>query len=134
MRDLWLLERKFGEGLIEGHQVRWGLRPRHQVGGKFILNSIAAMLESILPPSVFHQDSAHRFGGCCEKVSSPTPFRRSFVFGQTHVRFVNECRGLKSLTGFLQGQPLCGQATQLIVNQGKDLTGSVRIALFRGVQ
>jgi hypothetical protein len=47
---------------------------------------------------------------------------------------MHEGRGFQGLAGLLLGQPLGGQAAQLLVDQGKELDGSARVPLLHCVQ
>jgi hypothetical protein len=56
------------------------------------------------------------------------------VANQSQVGFVNESRGVERLSGRFLGQFMGGQPPQLVVNQGKQLTGCLRVALLDGLQ
>jgi hypothetical protein len=47
---------------------------------------------------------------------------------------VNQSRGLQRLSGLFVGQLLCGQETQLLVDQGQKLSRGIGIPLLDGVQ
>src|SRR5262249_47567363 len=51
---------------------------------------------------------------------------------QPQVRLVDQRRGLEALAGLLPGQPLGGEPTQLVVDQGPELLGGPRVAVPDG--
>ncbi len=53
---------------------------------------------------------------------------------ESQVGFVNQGGGLECLPRPLVGKPASGQATQLVVDQGQQLGGGVRVALLNRVQ
>src|SRR5262249_10730058 len=53
---------------------------------------------------------------------------------EPQVGFVDQGGGLERLPGRLLGHPLCGQLTQLLVDERQQLLGGVRVALLDGAQ
>src|SRR6266851_3697481 len=89
---------EFLQGLIEGDQF---LR-RHagwQVGD-LDLNplKLAAVLDTLLAPGVFHEDALHGFGCRSEEVPPAIPLVELVRIHQTKVRFMDEGGSLESLT------------------------------------
>jgi hypothetical protein len=79
---------------------------------------------------LFDEDAAHRLGGRGKEMSAAIP--RLFGIGadQTKIGFVDQRRRLERLPWLLVRQPVSGELPQLVVNQGQQFLGGVRVALF----
>jgi hypothetical protein len=67
-------------------------------------------------------------------VSEAIPVLGPVYIDQPNIRLVHECRGLERLAWGLLSQLLRSQFAQLVVDQGQQLPGGVRVALFDGGQ
>ncbi len=56
------------------------------------------------------------------------PIDRALVH-QPHVRFVNQCRGLKRVIGTLRGQEMASEPAQLLIQHGSHLVQRPFVAI-----
>ena len=78
------------------------------------------------------QDAAHGLGRGGEEVAAAVPVLGLLDVHESEVGLVDQGRGLERLPGRLVGQPLGRQLPQLVVDQGQQLPGGVRVALLDG--
>jgi hypothetical protein len=91
---------------------------------------VAAMFLAFLPACILDEDSAHRFGSCCEKMAAAVPLRWLGTINDAQIRFMNKRRALECLAGFFVRQTVSGEASQLVVNERQKLLGSFWVARF----
>ena len=92
----------------------------------------AAALVGLLAAGLIDQDAAHGLGAGTEEVGAAVPVRRRARAHQAQVGFVDQGGCLERLPCVLLGQPASGQRAQLLVHQGQELLGGVRVALLDG--
>src|SRR5262249_14697090 len=76
----------------------------------------------------------HRLGRRGEEMSAVVPALFFLPTHQPRIGLMHQRRGLQRLTRLLLHQLRCCQLAQLVVDQGKELFGGVRVALFHGGQ
>src|SRR6516165_10549510 len=94
----------------------------------------AAALVGTLAPRLLDQDAAHGLRRRCEKMAAAAPVLNLVDIYQTQIGFVYQGGGLQGLTGSLLGHSLACRLAELVVYQGQQFLGGVRIALFDGGQ
>ena len=117
-----ILGGEFFERLVQCQQVVVGLGRGGLRGVKVHSATVAAALEPVTPSSVLDQDSPHGFSGCREKVPASVPGSVGIDTDQPQVCLMNKCRGLQRLAGRLPSHSLRGQPSQLVINQGQQLS------------
>jgi hypothetical protein len=112
-----------GEKIVDRNLQRDG-------GGKVLSEvdavEIAAVLETRLAAGGVHEQFAHRPGGCAEEMSTAVP-SGVLVADELEVDIMDKGGGLKSLPGGDGRQACPGQLPQLVVDEGKEVRGSVRL-------
>ena len=71
------------------------------------------------------QDEVHGLRGGGEEVTAACELA---IADEPQVRLMDQGRGVECLARLLAGQPLGGQLAQLIVDQGQELLGDLRVA------
>lgn len=134
---------QFREGLIQSEQViqhnadlhrqirlfevvRAGLKPAPTISG-------TPLAKGLLSSGALDEDAAHGLGGGREEMLAAVP-ALWLMSDEPEIGFVNQSRGLQRLSGLFVGQLLCGQETQLLVDQGQKLSRGIGIPLLDGVQ
>ena len=84
-----------------------------------------------LAAGVVDQDEAHGLGGGGEEVAAT---RELAIADEPQVRLMDQGRGVERLARLLLGQLLGRQLAQLVVDQGQELLGGLRVALLDGRQ
>src|SRR5215472_8562845 len=84
-------------------------------------------------PRPIHEQMAHCLGGRGEEMFPVLP-RVISVAEQPQIYFVNQGGWLQGLTGRLLGQFESGQLSQLVVHEGKQLLGGLRVTLLNSIK
>ena len=126
---------KADEGIVEVDQV---------VGRRVVVDEAveierlaapaAAALEPLAVTGAIEQDPPHRLGRGGEEVAATVPRLTRIRPDETQVGLVNQRRRLERLTWILVRQSPRGQASQLVVNQRQQVTGSLLFASDDGIQ
>lgn len=82
---------------------------------------------------ILHEDSAHGFRRCAEKVRAPPPVLPVGIL-QTQPRFVDQGGRLKRLSGPLLRHFVRCQPAQFPIDQREQLVARVQIARLKGVE
>ena len=81
------------------------------------------MLETFPAASLFDQDPAHRLRGRREEVGAAVPLLLGTFADEPEIGLVHQVGRLEGLPRGLAGEPLAGQLSQFLVDQGKELLG-----------
>jgi hypothetical protein len=92
--------------------------------------AVAPVLLRFLAAGVFDHDAAHGLGRGGKEVAAAVPVSRLLYVYQPQVGLVNQGRRLQRLAGLLLSEFLRRELAQLLVDQGQELLGGVRIASF----
>jgi hypothetical protein len=98
--------------------------------------SVSPVFDSVFSSGNFDEDSAHGFGGGREEMAAVIPVHVSSSGGrdESHISFVDECRGLQRLPGLFMRQLVGGEPTELIIDQGQKLIRRMRVTVLEGRQ
>ncbi len=80
-------------------------------------------------PRLLHQDAPHGLRRGAEEMAPTVPVLRPLSADEAQLRFVDQGRRLERLTGPFPGQPVTGEAPQLVLDQRQELLGGVPFAL-----
>ncbi len=108
------------------HFVRW----RAQIGEgfrKFFKSSVAAVLLCRFAACFVDQDTAHRFGGCGEKMTAVSPVV-SLHSGKLEPSLMHQRGWLQSLSRSFACHFAGGESSQLVIDQGQQFFRCLGIA------
>jgi hypothetical protein len=114
------------EGLIEGDEV-FG---ESQCGVERQAMAVTPMLGSALAARLVHQDASHGLGRGGEEMGAALPGGTAVRADEPEVSLVDECGGLKGLTGFLLRKVARGEFAEFLIDQGEELFCSAGISLI----
>src|SRR5262249_8051547 len=93
---------------------------------------LSTPLEGALASGVVDEDSTHGLRSRSEEMSAIAPVRSLPCANQAQIRLVDQRRCLERLARFFVSQLLRGELAQLVVHQGEQFLGGVRVAVFDG--
>ena len=93
-----------------------------------------ATLETLFVARLVDQNPPHGLGRRPKEVPSAIPMLDLLSIYQSQIGLVDQRRGLERLARLFVSQFRGGQFTQFFVNQGKEVFGSLGVALFDGRQ
>ena len=96
--------------------------------------TIAPTFQARPTAGIVDKNPSHGFGGRREEMPSIIPLWIARCARQPQVRFVHQHRRLQRLAWLFLGELLGGKFTKLVVHQGQQLLGGLRIAMVDGVQ
>src|SRR5262245_18871603 len=90
--------------------------------------------EGTLLAGVFDEDEAHGLNRNGQEVTAARPLATATGADQAQVRLVDQGRQVECLPRRLVRQPVRGQLAQLVVDQGQELGGSLRVTRLERIQ
>jgi hypothetical protein len=112
--------------LLSGFRSRLGSGD----GVEFLASPSAAVFACAFAAGTVDEDAAHGRGRHAEEVLPIREPPLGLAVHQAEIGFVDQGRRLERVAGLFLRQPLGGEFAQLAVNQGQELLGSMRVALF----
>src|SRR6516165_11695311 len=85
------------------------------------------MAPSTLMPGLLDEDAPHRLGGGGEEVATILPGRAVRVADQPEVGLVDQRCRLEGLSRRLAGEPGLGEPPELLIDDGHQLAGALRL-------
>lgn len=122
------------ERFVQSQQVLRGLWSSDLQVVQPLLDLSAAALLTAPTSGGFHQDAAHGLGCGSKEMAAMVPLVAARCTHQPNICLVNESGRLKRVSGRLGSQPGSGKAAQLVVDQGQQLSGRMRVAPVDRIQ
>lgn len=120
-----------GQSLIEGQDVVGWHIGWHILRIEFDSVQTAAVFDAVLAAGALDEDATHRLGCGCEEMAAAF---KLLVADKPQIGFVNEGGGLKSLAGFLLGNPLRRQNAEFSVNERQQFRGGLSVSSPRSMK